>query len=451
VSDLQCPATVLVVRHGESHGNLARRLSSAAPGSALSDRGREQARALGEALRERRVARVYASPLRRAQQTAQELADVLGVDVVTLPDVREVGIGAREDDTSDLGWDEMDAARASWRDGDLDVTVGGGETAADVLRRVGGALDDVADLHRGETVVVVSHAVAMEVALPRLAGAGPTWGGRQVPNAGVVELERDADGWRLLRWPEPARPSADRLVDLLGRADAACQRAGSGQWTDVAGAVCTSLPVPFAWATRATFTASSAVPSRDQVRAASVWCERTSPDGWRLVVRGEHAAVVLAEADGRLRVEDALEVRAASALAEPAGPAGFDVGPARDADEFLGVYGDELAPLVRGHLGRRGMLFLVGRVDGATVACARVWDVGGTSYVSGVQVRPEHRGRGIGRAVSAAATRLALHRHPVAWLHCEPGVAPLYEALGYQPVTTHVQLGPTSPAHAGGP
>jgi GNAT superfamily N-acetyltransferase len=99
---------------------------------------------------------------------------------------------------------------------------------------------------------------------------------------------------------------------------------------------------------------------------------------------------------------------------------------------------------VRGRVGSRGTLFLVGRLDAHAVACARVWDVGGTSYVSAVQVLPEHRGRGIGRAVSAAATRVALHRHPVAWLTCEPGVAPLYAALGYQPVTTHVHLGPAT-------
>ena len=159
-------------------------------------------------------------------------------------------------------------------------------------------------------------------------------------------------------------------------------------------------------------------------------------------MRGEHASAVLADADGALRVEDTLEVRATTALAETPPADGLEVAPARDADDFLGVYGADLAPLVRGRLGSRGMLFLVGRLHGDTVACARVSDVGGTSYVSGVQVRPEHRGRGIGRAVSAAATRLALHRHPVAWLHCEPGLAPLYAALGYQPVTAHAHLGP---------
>jgi hypothetical protein len=41
-----------------------------------------------------------------------------------------------------------------------------------------------------------------------------------------------------------------------------------------------------------------------------------------------------------------------------------------------------------------------------------------------------------------------LHRHEVAWLHCVPDLAALYESLGYQPVTMHVQLGPIAPAGA---
>jgi ribosomal protein S18 acetylase RimI-like enzyme len=157
---------------------------------------------------------------------------------------------------------------------------------------------------------------------------------------------------------------------------------------------------------------------------------------------------VLAAAEGALRVDDALYVRAATALADVRPVPGLEVAPAHDADEFLRGHWPDLGPLVRGRLGARGLLFLVGRLAGDVVATARLCDAGGTSYVSGVHVRPQFRQRGIGRAVSAAATRLALHRHEVAWLHCEPDLAPLYESLGYRAVTTHVHLGPTASAVA---
>ena len=80
------------------------------------------------------------------------------------------------------------------------------------------------------------------------------------------------------------------------------------------------------------------------------------------------------------------------------------------------------------------------RHDGRAVACARLRDLAGTTYVGGITVLPELRGRGWGRAVSALATRRALQRSPLAWLHCEDAVSGLYAGLGYRRVTTHVHL-----------
>ena len=72
---------VHVVRHGEVHnpeGILYGRL----PGFGLSDRGREQAAAVADALADRDIAAVIASPLQRARETAASIAakHVLAVD-----------------------------------------------------------------------------------------------------------------------------------------------------------------------------------------------------------------------------------------------------------------------------------------------------------------------------------------------------------------------------------
>ena len=72
---------VHVVRHGEVHnpeGILYGRL----PGFGLSDRGREQATAVADALADRDIAAVIASPLQRARETAAPIAaeHVLAVD-----------------------------------------------------------------------------------------------------------------------------------------------------------------------------------------------------------------------------------------------------------------------------------------------------------------------------------------------------------------------------------
>jgi 2,3-bisphosphoglycerate-dependent phosphoglycerate mutase len=60
----------------------------------------------------------------------------------------------------------------------------------------------VADQHRGESALVVSHGGAICTAVPALArnltSRFPQT--RMIPNAGVVELEADGDGWRALMW-----------------------------------------------------------------------------------------------------------------------------------------------------------------------------------------------------------------------------------------------------------
>ena len=55
-------------------------------------------------------------------------------------------------------------------------------------------LDDLADLHRGETVLVVSHGGAI---LASLARPGAQTRRSRIENCSYAALERDADGWRL--------------------------------------------------------------------------------------------------------------------------------------------------------------------------------------------------------------------------------------------------------------
>ncbi|BCJ38972.1 hypothetical protein Athai_64750 [Actinocatenispora thailandica] len=134
-------------------------------------------------------------------------------------------------------------------------------------------------------------------------------------------------------------------------------------------------------------------------------------------------------------------------LAEPAGAVrvpGLSIGAPRDPAEFLAVYGASLAPLATArHLASPRYRFLVARLDGEPVGCALAQRAGDSAYVSAVTVRPEYRRRGIGAAISVAATTAAteLTGGPV-WLHAEDGPARIYRRLGYRRVDTHVVLTP---------
>jgi broad specificity phosphatase PhoE len=89
-----------------------------------------------------------------------------------------------------------------WYDGDLDAAFPDGESGADVVARFRDELGSIADLHRGETVLVVTHQTAGSIALSVLAGnLSRAWcEEHQLRNTETAELDIDSDDWQLTRW-----------------------------------------------------------------------------------------------------------------------------------------------------------------------------------------------------------------------------------------------------------
>ena len=71
-----------LVRHGQTALNAAGVLRGLLD-PPLDETGQRQARWLGTALAPRKPSAIIASPLRRARQTAQPIADLAGLDVAT--------------------------------------------------------------------------------------------------------------------------------------------------------------------------------------------------------------------------------------------------------------------------------------------------------------------------------------------------------------------------------
>jgi len=194
VSDLQCPARVFLARHGEADYETDLVTDD---GGSLSATGREQATALARSLRAERVARVWCSPLSRAVQTAEIAAAVLGLDVVVREGLREYGVGSLAGTTGDEAA-VIGPVFDAWLAGDDEATIDGGERIEDIVRRVADVLAEVADHHRGESVLVISHGGAIMATVPRLVRL-PRTAARELvlPGGGQIGLEHDSDGSRL--------------------------------------------------------------------------------------------------------------------------------------------------------------------------------------------------------------------------------------------------------------
>ena len=197
MTDLQCAARVFVARHGEAEYE-SDLLSDA--GGSLTTLGRDQARVLAESLAGERIARVWTSDMSRAVQTGEIVAARLGVDVVVRRGLREFGVGDAAGTTGDP--DPFAATFAAWLDGDLAARIPGGESGTEVVERYEAVLDEIADAHRGESVLVVSHGGVMCMALSALARNLTLSHSRDVPmpHCGVVAVEADADGWVARSW-----------------------------------------------------------------------------------------------------------------------------------------------------------------------------------------------------------------------------------------------------------
>ena len=147
MSDLQCPATFLAV-----------------PVDTLGEGWRDQVAGLAEGLRDRRVAAVYGGATAPAVAVSVALADGLGVPSHPLAEP---------------------------------PTPPGGPSDETAVARCRAALEALADVHRGEAVLVVDDGQVLGPALAPLVGRGPGAGPGRTPYRPVA-VEVDGDGWRLV-------------------------------------------------------------------------------------------------------------------------------------------------------------------------------------------------------------------------------------------------------------
>ena len=149
--------TLYFVRHGESVANLSDRNGSKRPDDAdrLSERGWEQARGLGRRLEGEGLDLIVASPMRRAQETAQGIAEVLGLPIETDEDLYEV---RQSDAFYASSPDYGDTGTLRWMPtADPDFAEPGAESFNDIVARVHRVQERLAETASERRVVAVSH------------------------------------------------------------------------------------------------------------------------------------------------------------------------------------------------------------------------------------------------------------------------------------------------------
>lgn len=190
---------VYLIRHGEAEGNLYRRVHGWYDG-ALTAAGRRQLACLADRFRTIPLDAVYASDLRRAQDTAKAVAEPKGLPVETEPALREMGLGVYEDmPFGELAYRHPEAQRR-YLSYSPHFAPQGGETFRQVAQRIAPAFFRLAAAHSGQTIALVSHNTAIRCLQSSLRGKHPG----QLPdlprceNTGVSCYEVRGDQFRIL-------------------------------------------------------------------------------------------------------------------------------------------------------------------------------------------------------------------------------------------------------------
>jgi len=194
---------IYLLRHGRTDSNAAGRLMGQLD-EPLAELGRSQASLAGRTLMGREIVAVYASDLRRASDTAQIVADQLGLDVVRHSGLREINMGDWAGKTYAEVQSTDAATFAAVRANPQRSGPRNGESEGEMIERVWRALTEIAAAHPGQAVLVVSHGGPLRAVTARVLGLGHLSSGTfAVDNCGVMLLEWAGDTQRLLI-PAPA-------------------------------------------------------------------------------------------------------------------------------------------------------------------------------------------------------------------------------------------------------
>lgn len=159
-----------LIRHGENDFVKTSKMAGRIPGIHLNEKGRKQAEALGEALKDFPITAIYSSPLERAMETAQPIAHAHNLEILQEPDLMDTNIGKWEGRSWKVlrltkAWKIVQNAPSRFRFPE-------GESFAEAQLRYANVLERIVKKHNKpkDIVAVVFHADPIKLAVSHFLG-----------------------------------------------------------------------------------------------------------------------------------------------------------------------------------------------------------------------------------------------------------------------------------------
>lgn len=185
-----------IFRHGESSYNVEDRIQGHSDDSVLTDEGRAQAHNTGEILKNKGIEIIISSPLKRAQETGNIVAQHTLTPIVIDPRFIEVNVGVIEGMLYQQVLEKFGELYQKWR------TQGkhygrthfpGGETKKAVRERVFEALNHYAQKTPYKNIAISGHGIILIQALLAL-GINQ----QSIPNGAIIHLQYKQRHWSFI-------------------------------------------------------------------------------------------------------------------------------------------------------------------------------------------------------------------------------------------------------------
>jgi ribonuclease H / adenosylcobalamin/alpha-ribazole phosphatase len=195
------PTATLLLRHGQTPMSVQKRYAGLSPktDAPLTETGVRQAAAAAKRLASAGIDAIVASPLQRTVRTAEEVAAVTGIPVLTDEGFRETDFGAWDGLTFAEVRERWPSELTTWL-ADPSVAPPGGESFDQVSERVTAALHRILAERAHQTVLIVSHVTPIKTLVAAALLAPPAALYRMhLDVAALCEIDWYADGPAVLR------------------------------------------------------------------------------------------------------------------------------------------------------------------------------------------------------------------------------------------------------------
>ncbi len=163
---------IYLARHGETEYNRCDQIQGRGIDASLNDTGIRQARAIAHHLQDASIHQIISSSLKRSRQTAETVAKIHRLNVLSYRDLDEMDFGILEGKPISEIESELKKLHDRWKSGNIDFALKQGESPNAVFKRADSRARMIVDEHQHKNLLFILHGRLLRILLSEWLGYG---------------------------------------------------------------------------------------------------------------------------------------------------------------------------------------------------------------------------------------------------------------------------------------